>query len=62
MKWFGLFVAGLAPLILTGSPNIWDGVEKGFGLPFLGGLSGDNKRDYEQIDKGVARERSQGVR
>jgi len=25
MKWFGLFVAGLAPLILAGCPHIWDG-------------------------------------
>lgn len=57
---------GIGPYMLHGAAGVqqikekhW---EKGFGLPFLGGLSGDNKQDYDQIDKGIAYERSHGVR
>jgi hypothetical protein len=47
----------------AGLAQIKDGKwEQRFGLPFLTGRSGDNKRDFEEIDEGIAYERAHKVR
>jgi hypothetical protein len=57
---------GIGPYMLHGAAGmaqIKDGTWKEkFGLPFVTEQSGDDKKDYKQIDKGIAYERSHGVR
>jgi hypothetical protein len=53
---------GIGPYMLHGAAGvaqIKDGTwEWGYGLPFLTGKSGDTERDYEQVDRGIAYEKS----
>jgi len=53
---------GISPYVLHGAAGVVqmkDGTWKPrFGLPFLTGQSGDNGRDYRQVDKGIAYEKT----
>jgi len=57
---------GIGPYMLHGAAGvaqIMDGHQNsGIGYPFLTGLSGDSKQDYDQIDRGIAYERAHGGR
>lgn len=53
---------GFDPSMLHGAAGVAQMMDKkwkpGYGLPFFSKQSGDNEQDYEQIDRGIAYERS----
>lgn len=53
---------GLTPYMLHGAAGVVQMMQKHwdpkYGVPFISGDSGDNRRDYDQITQGVAYERA----